>query len=241
VEQLSEKEQLEAFRAWWQDNGRYIISGIVLGVALLVGWNYWQDRQSQAEVEASALYETLMTQVGEVEAEAAAATAARLYENYSATVYAPQARLAMAKLYMDVGRDQDAADELTALLADEGDPELQAVGRLRLARILIYQDKAQEAVGLLDGYASTAFAARYAEALGDAYAELEQHDKAREAWSKALGESSDAPTIDRPLIQMKLNDLPAAAASGEDTAEAPAATDDATEPNGTGAPDGSGQ
>jgi predicted negative regulator of RcsB-dependent stress response len=230
VEQLSEKEQLEALRAWWQDNGRYIVSGILLGVALLVAWNYWKDRRSQAEVEASALYETLMGEVAEVDTEAAAATAARLYDNYSTTVYAPQARLAMAKLYMDVGRDQDAADELTALLADEGDTELQTVGRLRLARILIYQDKPQEAVDLLEGYADTAFAARYAEVLGDAYAELEQYDKAREAWSRALGENSDAPTVDKALIQMKLNDLPAAAA-GEEAAETPAA------PDGSAAPD----
>jgi predicted negative regulator of RcsB-dependent stress response len=231
VEQLSEKEQLEAIRGWWRDNGRYIISGILLGVALLVGWNYWQNRQEQAELEASALYESLMTQVGAVQVEAAAATAARLYENYSATVYAPQARLAMARLYMDVGRDQDAADELSALLADADDTELQRVGRLRLARILIYQDKAAEAIDLLQGFGDTAFAARYFEALGDAYAGLEQYDRAREAWSKALGENSQTPTVDRELIQMKLNDLPAAAAAGEEAGPAP---DDRAAPGDSG-------
>jgi predicted negative regulator of RcsB-dependent stress response len=36
VEDLSEKEQLEIMRTWWQENGRYVIGGIVLGTALLL-------------------------------------------------------------------------------------------------------------------------------------------------------------------------------------------------------------
>lgn len=233
---LSEKEQLEALRAWWHDNGRFIISGILLGIALLVGWHYWQNREEQADLQASALFEALATQVGEVEVEAAAATAANLYENYGATVYASQARLAMAKLYMDVGRDQDAAEELKALLAEDDDPELQMVARLRLARILIYQDKPEEAVELVQGYRDSAFASRYFEVLGDAYIRLEKYDDAREAWSAALADNPQAPTVDRALIQMKLNDLPAVAANDADGAETAAgepAPGDSTAPDDT--------
>ena len=39
MEELSEKEQLDAMRSWWQENGRYVIGGVMLGVAMLVGWN----------------------------------------------------------------------------------------------------------------------------------------------------------------------------------------------------------
>ncbi|MDH5214803.1 MAG: tetratricopeptide repeat protein, partial [Gammaproteobacteria bacterium] len=60
MEDLSEKEQLEAMRTWWNENGRYVISGIVLGVAMLAGWNYWQSSQQTAQREGSALYETLL-------------------------------------------------------------------------------------------------------------------------------------------------------------------------------------
>jgi predicted negative regulator of RcsB-dependent stress response len=210
---LSEKEQLEAIRSWWQDNGRYIISGIVLGVALLVGWNYWNRHQAGMQAEASALYESLVTDVADNEIEAAEATADELFGNYGDTVYAAQGRLAMAKLYMSAGRDQDAADELAALLAGNDGGELQMVARLRLARILLYQEKPQEVVDLLSGYGDSAFAARYMETLGDAYVALERFGDAREAYVTALADDPEAPTVDQALIRMKINDLPAASAA----------------------------
>lgn len=207
-ELLSEKEQIDAIRTWWQENGRYIISGIVIGVGLLIGWNYWNNQRDQAEIEASALYESLISDVAEVEVEAAEAKATQMYDSYDATVYASQARLAMAKLYMNVGRDQDAADELSAMLVQDDGSAMQMVARLRLAKILLYQEKPEEVIDLLQGYRDTAFAARYDEALGDAYAQQEKFEEAAEAYTAALSESQEVPTVDRILIQMKVNDLP---------------------------------
>jgi predicted negative regulator of RcsB-dependent stress response len=225
---LTEKEQIEAIRGWWQENGRWIIAGVVLGAALLIGWNYWTSQQQQSAAEASTLYEALLTDVASNDVEAAEAKAAELFEAYDDTVYAGQARLAMARLYMTVGRDQDAADSLAALLVEEGDSELEMVGRLRLAKVLLYQEKPAEVVDLLQGYGESAFGARYAEALGDAHAQLGQIREAREAYSAALADNPQAPTVDRNLVQMKLNDLPAPAAA---PAAAPADTEPAPQPS----------
>lgn len=226
-ELLSEKEQIEALRNWWRENGRYIISGLVLGVALLLGFNYWNKQKAESAVQASAAYEALLNDVANGNMEAARDKASNLAENYSSTVYAAQARLAMAKLYMDKGRDQDAAAELRALVEDKAlrhAAEVVMVGRLRLARILLYQDKPQEVVDLLEGYRDTAFAGRYSEALGDAYVALGQAEDAREAYTLALADDPNAPTVNRILVQMKINDLPkeAAPAAVELPAPAPA-------------------
>ncbi len=207
---LTEKEQMEALRGWWQENGRWIVAGIVLGVALLAGWKYWQAAERQSAAEASTLYESLLEDVAAGDLKAAEPKAAELYTSYDATVYAGQARLAMARLYMSSGRDQDAADALAGLLK-KGPDELRMVGRLRLAKILLYQEKPEEVVDLLEGLGPSSFAARYAEALGDAYAQLGRYDEARSAYRAALAENPQVPTVDRPLIQMKINDLPAAA------------------------------
>ncbi|MGH8166042.1 MAG: YfgM family protein [Woeseiaceae bacterium] len=209
-ELLSEKEQMEAIRSWWKENGRYIISGVVIGVGLLLGWNYWNKQRTQDAMQASSIYESLMNEVADGNGEAARPIAADLQENYATTVYAGQARLVMAKLYMDLGRDQDAANELSQLVTDGEDSEAQMLARLRLAKILLYQDKAQEAAELLQGYAyrETAFAARYSETLGDAYVVLERNDAAREAYTAALADNPNAPTVNRALVQMKINDLP---------------------------------
>ena len=207
-ELLSEKEQIEAMRDWWRENGRFVIGGIVLGVGILVGWNQWKEYRLTARLEASARYETLANQVSGGMVDAAEANAKELYENYASTSYAALARLAMARLYMDRGRDQDAADTLEALLAIRGGTETQMVGRLRLAKIYLYQEKPQEVVDLLSGFEDTAFAARYDELLGDAHAALGQIPDAAAAYARAMADDPRAPTVNRSLIQMKIVDLP---------------------------------
>lgn len=213
MEDLSEKEQIEVIRSWWRENGRYVISGIVIGAGLLFGWSYWNAQQREARTEASSAYESLLAEVADNDVSAAEAAAGRLYDEFDSTVYALQARLAMSRLYMDVGRDENAAGELRQLLASKRAPEMALVARLRLARILLYQDKPDEVVPLLEGYRDTAFAARYSEALGDAYLAQGRIEDASEAYTAALADDPNTPTVDRTLIQMKLYDLPEVSAS----------------------------
>ena len=229
-ELLSEKEQIEAMRDWWRENGRFVIGGIVLGVGILVGWNQWKEYRLTARLEASARYETLANQVSGGMVDADEANAKELYENYASTSYAALARLAMARLYMDRGRDQDAADTLEALLAIRGGTETQMVGRLRLAKIYLYQEKPQEVVDLLSGFEDTAFAARYDELLGDAHAALGQIPDAAAAYARAMADDPRAPTVNRSLIQMKIVDLPDDEPALEEAASEEPSADESVEP-----------
>ena len=111
---------------------------------------------------------------------------------------------------MDKNRDEDAADILRELLELSGNEELKHVGRLRLARILLYQDKPQEVLDLLAQQDAAAFNALNAELMGDAYLALGRIAEAGDAYRRALADSSQVPTIDRALVQMKLADLPVA-------------------------------
>lgn len=226
MEDLSEKEQIEAMRSWWKENGRFVISGIVLGVVILVSWNRWQAYRETTGLDASALFETLAVEVNDGDLDDAESAAATMYDDYGSTTYAALSRLAMAKLYMEKGRDQDAADTLDALLESHsrsGMPligplqaflgvadlsELQLVGRLRLAKIYLYQDKHEDAVELLSGREESSFSARYDEILGDAYAALGQIADANAAYERAMLDDVSAPTVDRALVRMKIVDLP---------------------------------
>lgn len=234
MDDLSEKEQIERIRGWWNENGNYVIVGVVVGVGLLFGINYWRNQTLNTQLGASIQFEELANEVAENRLEPAQAIAAGIYAQYPDTIYAAQTRLAMARLYMDQGRDQEASDELRALLASGGDSEMQLVARLRLARILLYQGKAEEVLTLLEGHLDNAFAPRYQEVLGDAYVEAGRYGEARDAYQAALSDPRANQLVDTALVNMKINDLPEAegtAAAPEPAAE-PNAADDSGEENG---------
>jgi len=203
---LSEKEQIDKMRAWWSDYGWYVIGGVVLGAAILFGINYYQTQKVNAEIAASALYDELTEQVTSGDLEAAETTVAELDGEYGNSTYAAQSKLAVARLYMDKNRDQDAAEALNELLAMNDFEHLQHIARVRLAKVLLYQGKPEDVLTLLEGQENTAFAARYAEELGDDYVALGRYDEARASYQAALGEAQ--PTVDQGLIQLKLMDLP---------------------------------
>ncbi|MEM8684230.1 MAG: tetratricopeptide repeat protein [Pseudomonadota bacterium] len=204
----TEEEQIEEFRAWWSNYGAYVIGGIVLGVAALFGWNTMQDSKLRTQTEASALYETLADHVTEGRLEEAETVSAQIAADYANTAYVGQSKLAMARLYMDRNRDEDAANALRELLTLEGFNELKLVGSLRLSRILLYQGKAEEALEAVADPKGQAFAARYAEARGDALLVLERYADARAAYTDAIEQPNADQTLDVGFVRLKLFDLP---------------------------------
>lgn len=219
MDDLSEKEQIEKMRTWWSDYGNYVIAGVVLGAAILFAINYYQASTRNAQLEASRLYDALTNHVVDGDLDAAEAVTGRIDVDFGDSAYAPQSKLAIARLYMDQNRDQDAADVLADLIAGNAKQPFKQVARLRLAKIYLYQGKAEEAVMLLEDEDSEAFEARYADVLGDAYVALGRFDDARDAYQRALSEPNQGSTVDRQFVQLKLLDLPLETA-GESTDDA---------------------
>ena len=218
---LSEKEQIEQIRAWWSEYGGYVIGGLGLGIASLVGWNYYQDSVLDAQLEGSALYETLTGHVVDGSLEEAEVVANQLAIDYSGTTYAAQSKLAMARLYMDQNRDQDAAAVLQDLLDSDADDAVKHIARARLARVLLYRGDAEAVVDLLEGQDSAAFNATYMELLGDAYHALGRIDDAQSAYQAVLLDPVAQGTVDRQLVQWKALDLPEVQAAAEPASDDP--------------------
>ena len=223
---LSEKEQLEEMRAWWSENGRFVVAGVVLGVAIIFGWNQWRSSIETMQIEASNLFEEVMAAVGNGDADAAEATASNIFDNYGDTVYPDQTRLAMARLYMDKGRDQYAVEILRGLIVAGDETEIQLLGRLRLAKVLLFQNKPDEVVELLRDRGESGFTARYSEVLGDAYVAQGNFAEAQTAYLLALSEQPALQTVDNNLVQLKLNDLPDLNELAETSAAIEAAIDE---------------
>ncbi len=226
---LSEQEQIDQIRSWWSEYGAYVIGGIVIGGGLLFGVNNYQANKLQAEIDASASYEALLKFASAGNLDAAETTADTIASSYADTSYVAQSRLSMARLYMDKNRDQDAADSLRAVVDSEAGSEFRHVARLRLARILLYQDKAQEVVDLLESEGDAAFAAAYAEVLGDAYHALGRNAEAMTAYQQVLTNPLSEGTVDQQLVQWKALDLPEVAPEITAPDQAPEASEAAPE------------
>lgn len=221
---LSEKEQLDELRSWWKENQAWVLGGIAIGLLAIFGLRYYQSQQQEGALQASARYEALVNEVADDQLDPAIEIAATLFAEHGDTVYASQARLAMARMYMDRGRDADAAEVLRPLATSGGDDPLRLVARLRLARVLLYQDKPQEVLDLLKMPEDTAFAARYNEAIGDAHYALGNMTEAAAAYQAVLADSSAQQTVNAQFVRMKLADLP-----DTDAADLAADTDEATQ------------
>ena len=226
---LSEKEQIDQIRQWWSEYGGYVIGGLAIGIASLVGFNFYQSSKLDAQLAGSALYESLAGHVVTGDLDEAEAVVADLGENHADTVYAPQAKLALARLYMDKNRDQDAADALQEVLDSNAGDEIKHLARTRLARILLYQGNAEAVVELLDGQNSEAFAATYNDLLGDAYVALGRADEAAAAYQAVMLDPAAQATVDQEFVQWKSLDIATEPASAEEPVAEESAADDAAE------------
>ena len=227
---LSEKEQIEQIRSWWSEYGGYIIGGLGLGIAILAGFNFYENSKLEAQRAGSTMYETLTGQIVDGDLDEAERIADELATEYPGTSYAAQGKLALARLFMEKNRDQDAADALRELLDSDADEALKNVGRTRLARVLLYQGNAQAVVDLLEGRESEAFAALWNELLGDAYRELGRIDDAEAAYQRVMLDPMAQATVDQRLVQWKMLDLPEPGSAEQDAAEMPAAAAPTDEP-----------
>lgn len=82
---------------------------------------------------------------------------------------------------------------------------LGELARQRLARVLAAQDKADEALKLLDGDADQAFLASREELRGDLLVKLGRTDDAHAAYVKAKGALAEEAAVGG--LQLKIDDL----------------------------------
>ena len=204
---LSEKEQIEQIREWWRENGWYLVGGVALGVAGLLGWNgYNAYLDSQAE-SAAAIYVELRQAVADDAAGEARSLLDELRQDYPGSPYTDQGGLMVAVMRLDSGQVNGAIDDLRFVMEETNDPELSLIARLRLARAQVQQGSNVEALATLE-VDSGSFSGRYNEIRGDIHLALGDVESARDAYNAALT-TEEGNLVDRNLVQMKLDQLPA--------------------------------
>jgi predicted negative regulator of RcsB-dependent stress response len=123
-ELLDEHEQGERVRSWLRSNGGGILGGILLGLAAIGGWQWWQKQQHQQRALAGERYQSVLKSLEGGDPSKAKAQVSAL----NGTAYGRLAALALAKSQADLVQRDAATATLRAARNEIG----RASGRRRV-------------------------------------------------------------------------------------------------------------
>jgi len=216
---ITEEQQLAAIKQWWKENGSSIVTGIVLGLAVLFGGKAWFAYQERTAQNASNIYAAMMRALQAGDTLNTGEKAGLLLADYGNTPYAALGALALARIRLEEGETDAARGQLQWVL-DNSDSEIfRNIARLRLARVLLAGgelDAAQALVGQTQSAA--AFNALFTEVRGDILRARGDLAAASDAYQQALA-AMPPGTQERDLLQLKYTDALAAASSAAEAAK----------------------
>lgn len=202
----TEEEQLDALKRWWKENGQSAIVGLIAGIAIILGWNYWKDHKSEQANQASALYDQLLKAAAADQKDSAEKLAQRIQEQFGSTEYAAYSGLLLAKIKVEKG-ELDAAKPVLEKIAASSNQEIGNLAKIRLVRLMMAKGEFEQGLQLIndiDPAKISSFSGNYDELVGDLYVALDRLDQARTSYQKALENGFKSP-----LLQMKIDDLTA--------------------------------
>lgn len=206
----TEEEQIAQLKDWWSRNGKPLLLGGILAVAIVFGWQTWQKQQANQGERLSATYQQLLDAAFNPEGTNAQDMLKLLQELESIKpehAYAQYARMLVARVAVLENRLDDAVVMLRKVVDKPATPVLGELSSQRLARVLAADGKAEEALKLLGGNGLAAYRSARDELRGDILVQLERLDEARQAYQQArenLDDNSAAGSL-----MMKLDDLSA--------------------------------
>ena len=201
----TDDEQVEKLKKWWEENGRAVIAGIIIGVGGLFGYRYWVDLQEATAEAASAQFVQMMEALKSSDSAGVAERADTLISDYADTEYATLARLALARNLVESGEYEQAQTQLEQIIGSVGDAPLGFLARKRLASVQLQSVQLEKALATLSVEFPPVFSAGVNELKGDIYAQQGKIDEAASAYREALSATPGPPNGE--FLQQKLDDL----------------------------------
>lgn len=230
---LSDEEQLNSLKNNTKKYSSTVISGVLIALIAYSGWTYWQNKQQGEAQLQTAKVQQLMDQAATVDVKddnawnSLTKTADEIVKNYPDSVQAIQTQLMLAKLAFE--RNDYATAEKALMKVENAkvdDQGLIHVVKLRLAYSQLAQDKFDAALKSLSAVTDPAFKATADEARGDVYVAKNDIENAKKAYMSAwdgllerqqerqilqiklesVGVSVDDPEIERPVLEMKMDE-----------------------------------
>ena len=206
---LSEDEQLEAIKKWWNRYGNVVLTVITGIMLLLLADQWWERHKTNIAQSASTAYEQLLGNVASQDEPSSRISADSIIEKFPGTPYAEMSHLIAARFDVQQGDYPAALSHLNNVVENGKTKAIKQIARVRSAKILLVQKKPADALKILDVVEDKSFQALISNVKGDCYLALNEKAKARAAYQEAL-KLMPEDSGPRNLLQIKINDLPGA-------------------------------
>lgn len=209
VYDLEEQERLDELKDWWQKYGKFIyaaLAALILAFAGLTGWRYYEKTQNE---QAAVLFKSVEKVAAEKDAKKLSDAVGALVEKFPGTFYATEAALLAAKSSFEA-KDFAAARTHLQWVADQGKRQFRPLAQIRLATVLLEEQKFDEALKVIQGVNDEGYLTLAADVKGDILMAQNKKDEARIAYQLAL-DKADARSPIKQFTQFKLDALGAPA------------------------------
>lgn len=197
----SEEQQVEAIKRFWNQYGKAILGGVVIGLTSLYGWRYYQAEQRASAEALSNNYAQLVQQQGNDEEWLAQAQ--RFIGEQGSSNYAIFAALLSAKEAVNAGDLTAAKNHLLWAQQNSKDANVKAIAQIRLARVQRELGDFTAALSTVNQSMPASFAAQQAELKGDILQASGDLAAAKTAFEQALAQAGE----NSQLLQIKLDEL----------------------------------
>lgn len=204
---MTEEEQVEQLKNWIKQYGMTILSGVIAALIIVTCWHYWQDYQNKILSHASRTYDEMLTLRAQNNTAGTSLQAQKLQTHYAKTPYATLAAMLLARDAVNSKNYAEAIKQLNYAIDHSKSSAMRAIALSRIARIYLTQNQPEQALAIMKQNGDKTFNGLFDEIRGDAYLLQKDTAKAKAAYQLALQELPEDVVSQRPILQMKLDNL----------------------------------
>ncbi|TXI19969.1 MAG: tetratricopeptide repeat protein [Nitrosomonas sp.] len=203
---LEEQEKIDSIKNWW-DKYSTVITILLTAFLVSIGgtqlWKYYQQQQAK---QAADLYALLLQVKASNEAAKINDAAQLLTEGFPSSGYASRAAFIAAQADIEAGDSKHAIQNLQWVIDHAKETALHDIARLRIAGILLDEEKYDEALRILSIQHGETFAGLYLDRKADILAAAKKISEARLSYQAAIDKLSKNNNYYN-IVQMKLDAL----------------------------------
>jgi predicted negative regulator of RcsB-dependent stress response len=203
---ISDDEQLQKLKDWWKKYGNSVMIIIIAVIALSFGLRYWQKYKIHSAQQASIIYEQMLAADAAKQPANFKLFAQHLMDKYSSSPYASFAAMLLARDAVNANELSKAEQDLQWVIDHARSKDLRQIARVRAARVLIADQKLDQALALLQKVDDSTYEPLIGEVKGDIYLAKNDKKSALQEYKNAFA-AANKIGVTSPVLAIKLSQL----------------------------------